>query len=688
MLTNKYARGVNAGIRQLAIPIGAVGIVLLLVLPIPAPLLDLLIIVNMIGALVIMTRIFFLKKPLDFSTFPSILLLMTLFRVGLSVASTRLILTEAHAGSIIEAFGQVTVGGNMVVGFVVFLILVVIQFIVITKGAERVAQVGARFTLDAMQGKQSAIDVDYSQGRLTDEEASRRRAEVTAESDFYGSMDGASSFVKGDAIVGIIIIIINLIAGVAVGAMFHGMPIMEALQTYALLTIGDGLVTQIPALLMAAATGLIVTRASGEEDLGSVAGSQLTSSPQALMIPGAVALLMGVVPGMPILLFWAIGGGLIFAGIRIHKRQAQAAAAPAVAPATNETTANDTEKMLDSMRTLPLEVRLADDLARVEHSEGGLSGRVGAMRKTIGNKYGFIIPTVRILNDPTLEPGHYTLNVHEVPMAEGVAPVGRLFARGENLDAISGIDGVDPAFMEVGKWIPAELRLSAELSGARVSEVSALISSHLSKVVMDNASKLLSRESVSEMNERLKAWSPSTVDELVPASLTLAELHNVLRGMLEEKVPLNNLEAIYDALTIAAKKSTHTEFLIEEARTAVAPQIAASVAPEGNIAYIQPDELLERTLIQGSTKKDGVTEMSVEAITLDTMVASVLETYQSAYTDGHDLVLLCAKGLRPYLSRLLRQQRIPVPVLSYEEASSANFSMTSFGKAAYAPGNS
>lgn len=688
VLNNKYAKGFNQALGQLAVPIGAVCIVLLLILPVPALLLDLLIIANIIGALIILMRVMFIKRPLDFSVFPSVLLLMTLFRVGLSVASTRLILSEAHAGKVIEVFGQLTVAGNMIIGFVVFLILMVIQFLVITKGAERVAQVGARFTLDAMQGKQSAIDVDFSQGRLTDEEARTKRAEIVAESDFYGSMDGASSFVKGDAIVGLIIIVINLIAGVCIGAFSHGMPIGEALHTYALLTIGDGLVTQIPAFLMAAATGMIVTRASSEQDLGTVAGQQLTASPYALIIPGAVSLCLSLVPGMPFYLLLPIAAGLIFAGYRkLKAEKAKAMQAPEAGPSVEAPSLTGPEKLLEGARTVALEIRLASDLARLETESKSMAGQIVAARRTSANRYGFVFPTIRLISEDTLDPGTYMISVHNVPMAHGTAPANQLFARGGNLQAVTGTDAVDPVFMEEGKWIPSTFRISAELEGAHITEPSAMIISHLNKVVMDNASKLLSREDVALMNDNLKAHSASVVDGLIPNTLTLAELHQVLKSLLHERVPLTNLEAIYDALTIAASKSKTTESLVEAARTAVSSQLAAEVATDGVIAFIQLDENLELKYTQALNKHEGQSVFVIDQSIIDYTIAKVFETYSTAYQEGHDLVLVTGSGIRPAMARLIRQQGIPVPVLSFEEVTSANFKLNSFGKVAHAPGN-
>ena len=360
----------NRNLLKLAIPVGVIGIILLLVVPVPAVLLDVLIIINILLALVILLTTMFVKKPLDFSVFPSMLLVATLFRLGLNVASTRLVLGDGYAGQVIEAFGHVAVGGSLIIGAVIFLILVVIQFVVVTKGAERVAEVGARFTLDAMPGKQMAIDADLNAGLITDIQARERRAEVSAEADFYGAMDGASKFVKGDAIAGLIIIIINVVGGIAIGMLQRGMAVGEAIDTYTLLTIGDGLVTQIPALLMAVSTGMIVTRSNAESDMASTASAELGQSRSALMIAGAAAIVMALIPGMPKIPFIVIGALLIFASQRVKAREsaeAQAAETDAVAQLTGAPATDTTEDLIEQMRVHALEVMLSPDL--VDRSE-------------------------------------------------------------------------------------------------------------------------------------------------------------------------------------------------------------------------------------------------------------------------------------------------------------------------------
>ncbi|MDQ1553414.1 MAG: flagellar biosynthesis protein FlhA, partial [Microbacteriaceae bacterium] len=381
----------------LAVPVGVVGIILLLVVPIPAWLLDFLIIINILFALTILLTSMFVRKPLDFSVFPSLLLVATLFRLGLNVASTRLVLGDGYAGDVIAAFGNVAVGGSLIIGAVIFLILVVIQFVVVTKGAERVAEVGARFTLDAMPGKQMAIDADLNSGLITDMEARKRRADVSAEADFYGAMDGASKFVKGDAIAGMVIIIINIVGGIAVGMLQRGLSITDALSHYTLLTIGDGLVTQIPALLMAVSTGMIVTRSSVESDLGSTAAQQLTQSRVALMIAGGAAIVMALIPGMPKIPFILVGAALIFSSQRIKGREkAKLIADELAAAAEKPVVSESTDELIEEMRVHALEIQLAPDLVDiVSGSSDDLLARVRALRRKIAMELGIVVPPVR-----------------------------------------------------------------------------------------------------------------------------------------------------------------------------------------------------------------------------------------------------------------------------------------------------
>jgi flagellar biosynthesis protein FlhA len=665
----------------LTVPIGIVGIVLLLIVPVPAPLLDVLIVCNILLALLILLTSMFVKKPLDFSVFPSLLLVATLFRLGLNVASTRLILGEGHAGQVIEAFGQVTVGGSMIIGAVVFLILVVIQFVVVTKGAERVAEVGARFTLDAMPGKQMAIDADLNAGLITDTQARERRAEVSAEADFYGAMDGASKFVKGDAIAGLIIIIINFVGGIAIGMLQRGMEIGDAVNTYGLLTMGDGLVTQIPALLMAVSTGMIVTRSNAESDMGSTSSTQLMQSPSALMIAGVAAIAMAFIPGMPPLPFILVGAGLLFASRRIAAQKAQEEKTrDAEASALSHPEMDPNEKLLEDMRVHPVEILLAPDLVdMVSGASDDLLARVRSLRHKIAMELGLVIPPVRTRDSVDLPPASYSIRIAGVEAGSGTAPSGQMLALGDSLDSLPGVAMIEPVFGLAGKWIPAEMRHNAEMTGATVIDRVSVLVTHLSSIVTANAARLLSREDVRVLTEGVRKQSPSAVDELTPALLSLAELQRVLQGLLDEQVPINDLARIYEALTLRAKVSTDPESLVESARQALGPALTAKFMDGPVLNVIMIDPLLEQHMLEDMRPAEGGSQIVMGQDRLDAVLRSVRSAVDSAAAANRPAVLVCAPALRPAIRRLVGAQPGSVPVLSYREVTSANVRIETVG---------
>ncbi|MDN3906007.1 flagellar biosynthesis protein FlhA [Arthrobacter sp. YD2] len=672
----------NRNLLKLAVPVGVVGIILLLVVPVPAGLLDILIIINILLALVILLTTMFVRKPLDFSVFPSLLLVATLFRLGLNVASTRLVLGEGYAGQVIEAFGHVAVGGSLVIGAVIFLILVVIQFVVVTKGAERVAEVGARFTLDAMPGKQMAIDADLNAGLITDTQARERRAEVSAEADFYGAMDGASKFVKGDAIAGLIIIIINVIGGIAIGMLQRGMSAGEAVNTYSLLTIGDGLVTQIPALLMAVSTGMIVTRSNAEADMGSTAGAQLGQSRNALMIAGGAAIVMALIPGMPKIPFIVIGALLILVAQRIKVRegteQAEKDAAQAAldAPATSETT----EDLIEQMRVHALEIMLAPDL--VDIVTGGsddLLARVRALRRKIAMDLGIVVPPVRTRDSVDLPLSTYVIRIAGVEAGRGEAPAGRILALGDALEGLPGTVTVEPVFGLAGKWVPAEMQHAAEMSGATVIDRVSVLVTHLSAVITANAARLLTREDVRVLTEGVKQVNPSAVEELVPNVLSLAEVQRVLQGLLAEQIPINDLPRIYESLLLRAKVSPDPEGLIETARTALGPALAAQYVADGVLRVIMIDPALEQSMLEALRPSDQGSQILLDPARIDAVLGSLKTAVAGAENAGYNAVLVCAPALRPAIRRLVTSQAGGLPVLSYQEATAGNVNIETVG---------
>ncbi|MFT0847550.1 flagellar biosynthesis protein FlhA [Actinomycetaceae bacterium L2_0104] len=666
----------NARLIQIATPIGVVAIVLLLVVPIPAVVLDVLLAANIAVSMLILLTAMSIKKPLDFSVFPSLVLVMTLLRLGLNVASTRLVLRDGYAGEVINAFGHFVIGGSLVIGLVVFLILVVIQFAVVTNGAGRAAEVGARFTLDALPGKQMAIDADLNAGLIDEREARQRRSAVAAEADFYGAMDGGSRFVKGDAIAGIVITLINLVGGFVIGMVQRGLSAGEALETYSLLTIGDGLVTQIPALLMSVATGLVVTRGSMSEDMGTVAGRQIMQSRSALMIAGAAAIAISVVPGIPKLPFIVVGTLMLFAANRVKLReeaeereQAKAEAAP------KQSVATDTpEALVEQMYVHPLEILLAPDLVDLvgQAADQDLLGRVQALRRKIALDLGLLLPPVRTRDSIDLPPGTYSIMVHGVEVARGQAPAGKALALGEDLDSLPGISVNEPVFGLPGRWIPRELGHSAELTGATVVDRVSVLITHLSSVVSSHAAALLSREDVRMRNESLKETSPSLVEELVPGVLGLGDVQRVLQGLLAEQVPVRDLERIYEALSVRACTTTETELLIEAARLALGDVIASRHASGDALRVITIDPPSEQTLVEGLRQTDQGTQLSIAPDQVELLMESVRVHAAAAENSGDSVVLACAPAIRPALRRMVAMAAPNLPVLAYGEITAAS----------------
>ncbi|NKX51047.1 FHIPEP family type III secretion protein, partial [Arthrobacter deserti] len=575
---------------------------------------------------------------------------------------------------------HVAVGGSMIIGAVVFLILVVIQFVVVTKGAERVAEVGAPFTLDAMPGKQMAIEADLNAGLITDSQARERRAAVSAEADFYGAMDGASKFVKGDAIAGLIIII-NLVGGIAIGMVQRGQGLVDALNTYSLLTIGDGLVTQIPALLMAVSTGMIVTRPNAEADMGSAASAQLSQSRNALVVAGGAAVVLALVPGMPKVPFVLVGAFLLFAAQRIKASEAQRKADDAAASATASAPAADsTEDLIEQMRVHALEILLAPDL--VDLVSGGpddLLARVRALRRKVAMDLGIVVPPVRTRDSIDLPSATYVIRIAGVEAGRGLAPAGKVLALGENLEALPGTATAEPVFGLAGKWVPAEMRHSAEMAGATVIDRVSVLVTHLSAMITNNASRLLTREDVRVLTEGVKAVNPAAVEELVPALLTLAEVQRVLQGLLAEQIPINDLPRIYEALALRARVSTDPEGLIEAARQALGPALTAQYQDGPLLRVIMIDPLLEQSMLEGLRPSEHGTQILLAPERTEAVVQSLQEAVRNVEANGLTAVLVCAPALRPAIRRLVSAQAGGLPVLSYQEVTAANLNIETVG---------
>src|SRR4051812_14889926 len=648
----------------------------MMVVPLPTIVLDMLLAINITGGVLILLVSMYVQKPLDFSVFPSLLLIATMFRLALNVSATRLVLLHGYAGKVIESFGHFVVGGSLVVGLVIFLILVVIQFIVITNGAGRVAEVAARFTLDAMPGKQMAIDADLNAGILTEEQARKRRTEVAMEADFYGAMDGASKFVKGDAIAAIVITMINLFGGFIVGVLQHHMNVSEAMSTYSLLSVGDGLVSQIPALLISVSTGLIVTRAATDADMGSDLLRQFGRQTRAMRIAGVSVAILALVPGLPKLPFLVIGGLVFYIGYRKRNDvdpddvvdDALALPAGADAPLSPDSP----EALAGEMRVDPLELEVAFDLVDlVDPSRGGdLLDRVKALRRKVAMDTGLVIPLVRTRDNLDLPGSQYVIWLNGVPAAKGISPAGTILAIGDNLEGIPGKATREPVFGLAAKWVPVELQRQAEMAGATVVDRSSVITTHLAEVVRQNAADLLGREDVRLLVEMVRRTHPVVVEELTPTLLTLGEVQRVLHALLEEGVSIRDLVRIFEALSVRAKTSTDLDGLVEAARAALGSAISHPyVTPDERLYVFTLDPGFEQRLLESIRQSDAGMVLALDAAGIDALVHGCSRLLEDAERSGLSPVLVCSLQVRAALARLMRQVLPRLPVISYAEVS-------------------
>ncbi|MFC4274291.1 flagellar biosynthesis protein FlhA [Achromobacter aloeverae] len=671
--------------RLLAGPLLIVLVLGMMILPLPAFILDLLFTFNISLAVMILLVAMFTRKPLDFAAFPSVLLFATLLRLSLNVASTRVVLMHGHsgpdaAGKVIEAFGHFLVGGNFAIGIIVFVILTIINFIVITKGAGRIAEVGARFTLDAMPGKQMAIDADLNAGLIREDEARRRRAEVSQEADFYGSMDGASKFVRGDAVAGLLIMVINVIGGLLVGVAQHDLSVGEAGRVYTLLTIGDGLVAQIPALVISTAAGVVVSRVANDQDVGQQIMGQLFSNPRVLFLTAAIIGIMGLIPNMPHVAFLslaAIFGGSGYWMVRREMR-AKAAAAQQPNPGQNQAKAAAAEASWDDVSMvdqLGLEVgyRL---IPLVDHAQNGeLLHRIRSLRKKFAQDVGFLPPVVHIRDNLELKPNDYVIQLSGVEVGRGVAMPGQWLAidPGGVTLKLKGTATTDPAFGLPAVWIEASMRDQAQIAGYTVVDASTVVATHLNHLMHRHGSLLLGRQEVQQLLDRIGKDAPKLVEDLVPKTLSLTILQKTLQGLLAEEVPIRDMRSIIDTISehaprLSAQASTaggqpDVGELIALSRRALGRAITQQWFPgDGEIRVIGLDVKLERVLSQ-AISTSGVLEPGLAENVLREAQAAV----QRQEALGNAPVLVVSPLLRPSLSRFLRHHLPQLGVLANTE---------------------
>lgn len=674
--TNAFGSLQVIGRSGLGIPIMIMALLAMLVLPVPPLMLDMFFTFNIALSLVVLLAGIYAKKPLDFAAFPTILLLATLLRLALNVASTRVVLLHGQngtdaAGQVIEAFGDFVVGGNYAVGIVVFSILVIINFVVVTKGAGRISEVSARFTLDAMPGKQMAIDADLNAGVITQDEAKIRREEVVREADFYGSMDGASKFVRGDAIAGILILFINIIGGLAIGIFEHGMAFKDALHNYTLLTIGDGLVAQLPALVLSTAAAIMVTRVSSSQDMGSQILSQLFDNPRALGVTSGVIGSIGLIPGMPNFAFISLGviGGAAAYYVSTQRDAAISAAQTDQLPAIIEPPAETRDLSWDDVSpvdTIGLEVGYKL-IPLVDKNQGGqLMGRIKGVRKKLTQELGFLIPAVHIRDNLELAPNAYRITLRGVTVGESDIYPDREMAinSGQVHGALQGIATKDPAFGLNAVWIDAGLRDQAQMLGYTVVDAGTVVATHLSQILQDQAQSLLGREEVKYLLENLAKTAPKLVEDL-PSMVPTGVILKVLQNLLEEKISVRDLRTIAETLADHASRSQDAAVLTAAVRVALGRSIVQQINGLGSeLAVTVLDGDLEQ-ILQSSLQATG--EAGLEPGLAERLHRSLAESAQRQEVSGQPAVLLVSAPIRPLLARFVRHTIPGLRVLSYNE---------------------
>jgi len=664
---------------ELGAPIVVVMILAMIILPLPAFILDLLFTFNIAFSLIILLVVIYTLKPLEFASFPTVILLATLLRLALNVASTRIVLLEGHnggdaAGKVIEAFGAFVIGGNFAVGLVVFAILVVINFMVVTKGAGRVAEVGARFTLDAMPGKQMAIDADLNAGLITQDEARTRRAEVATEADFYGSMDGASKFVRGDAIAGIIILFVNIIGGLAIGMLQHGLSFAKAGEIYVLLTIGDGLVAQIPSLLLSTASALVVTKVgSNNQNIGQQVSSQLFENPKALYITAGLIGALGVIPGMPNLVFILLASALGGSAYMIEKRHKDDALVEIDHPLAL-TQAIPEIKELGWDDVMPVDIvglevgyRL---IPLVDKNQGGqLMARIKGVRRKLSQELGFLIPSVHIRDNLDLTPTSYRISLMGVTVGEAdIMPEMEMAINpGRVFGTLRGRPCQDPAFGLEAVWIEPNQKDHAQTLGYTVVDPGTVIATHLSHLLQSNAHELFGYEEAQKIIDNLAKIAPKLVEDLVPKTLPLGVLVKVLQNLLQERVPIRDIRTIAETLAEYGVKSQDPDILTSAVRASLGRLIIHEISGiQNELPVITLDHELEQ-LLHKSLQTAGESGVGIEPVLAEQMHASLLDSAQKMEMEGQAPVLLVSSYIRPWLARFVRHSISSLHVLAYNE---------------------
>jgi flagellar biosynthesis protein FlhA len=655
---------------DLLLALGITAILVMMIIPIPPFLLDMGLTFSITISIVILLISTYLMRPLDFSSFPSVLLVTALLRLSLNIAATRLILLRGDegveaAGKVIKSFGQFVVGGNFAVGFVVFLILVIINFIVITKGSGRIAEVAARFTLDAMPGKQMAIDADMNAGLINEEEAKRRRKDISREADFYGSMDGASKFVRGDAVAGLLIMVINVLGGFAIGVFQKGMPLLEALQTYTILTIGDGLVAQIPSLIVSTAAGIIVTRAAAEANMGEEIMGQLFANPKVLATASGILAFFGLIPGLPhvpFLIMAGISGGTAYL-ISIKPEADKSAPAEAGDKGPLET--------LESLLPVdPLSLEIGYGLIPLVEEGGPLLTRIKTIRKQMVTELGFIVPPVHIKDNLSLKPSGYSILLKGIELVSGEVILNKYLAilPGTEREPVEGIPTTDPTFGLPAKWIDERDMERAQVAGYTVVDVATVITTHLSELIKNHAHEILGRQDVQKLVNTLSETQPKVVEELVPGLLSLSVVHKVLQNLVRERVSIRDLQTVFEALSDFAATTKDADLLTEYVRQAMARNITKQIQnPDGSVSVMVMDPKVERTVMESIQTSAQGAYLALDPVVTEKISSGLKNVYEDGIVKGYQPVLICSPAIRRFMKRLAERVSSSIMVVSHGE---------------------
>ncbi|MBY0092310.1 flagellar biosynthesis protein FlhA [Priestia megaterium] len=671
--------------RELPVVIGVVLIIVMLVIPLPSWLLSILIMINISLALLVLLVSMNMKEPLELSVFPSLLLVLTLFRLGLNVSTTRSILGTGEAGGVVETFGHFVIGGNPLVGFVVFIILIIIQFLVITKGAERVSEVAARFTLDAMPGKQMSIDADLNAGMISEKQAIDRREKIQREADFYGAMDGASKFVKGDAIAGIVITLINILFGIIIGMLQMGMSITEASQTFTLLTVGDGLVSQIPALMISTATGIIVTRAASTGNLSEDITQQLFAFPVMLYVTGGTIAALGLITPindvitMPIAILLGVGGYYL-------SRAKYQAVREEMAPTEEELEDNEMkspESVVNLLSVDPIEFEFGYALIPLaDTNQGGdLLDRIVMIRRQLALELGLVIPVVRIRDNIQLQPNEYCLKIKGNEVAKGELLLDHYLAisPGMDDDLIEGIDTLEPAFKMPAKWISESAKEQAEMFGYTVVDPPSVVSTHITEVVKSYAHELIGRQETKQLIDHTKETYPILIEEVTPNPLSVGDIQRVLAKLLKESVSIRNLPIIFEVLADYGKMTSDTDLLTEYVRQGLARQITSQyTVQEGLLRVLTLSGKVEKTMAEAVQQTEHGNYLSLDPNVSQAIVESIAKQTETLSFQEQSPIVLCSPAVRMYVRQITERYFPHMAVLSYNELE-ANVEVQSVG---------